>query len=138
MLTPTVTPTQTPIWIDPVSVSGPIPGLEPGTGLGPQPNPCHSLQWFYCFIVKILNPYIILLCTHVYHFFPVSIHYLQMHLLLVTLYVTEIFNRRLPEVNTYVLNILHCIKANKMRDRYSNVDDFLCLPWGSTSCLLWV
>ena len=29
------------------------------------------------FIIKILNLYIILLCTHLYHFFPVSIHYLQ-------------------------------------------------------------
>ena len=27
--------------------------------------------------VKILNLYIILLCTHLYHFFPLSIHYLQ-------------------------------------------------------------
>ena len=31
---------------------------------------------FFC-IIKILNLYIILSCTHVYHFFPVSIHYLQ-------------------------------------------------------------
>ena len=38
-------------------------------------------------IVKILNLYIILLCTpHLCHFFPVSIHYLQW---IVTLYVTE-------------------------------------------------
>ena len=29
------------------------------------------------FIVKILNLYFILSCTHLYHFFPVSIHYLQ-------------------------------------------------------------
>ena len=29
------------------------------------------------FIVKILNLYVILLCTHLYHIFPVSIHYLQ-------------------------------------------------------------
>ena len=28
-------------------------------------------------IVKILNLYVILLCTQLYHFFPVSIHYLQ-------------------------------------------------------------
>ena len=28
-------------------------------------------------IVKILNLYIILLCTLMYHFFPISIHYLQ-------------------------------------------------------------
>ena len=28
-------------------------------------------------IVKILNLYIILLCAHLYHFLPVSIHYLQ-------------------------------------------------------------
>ena len=32
---------------------------------------------FISFIVKILNLYIILLFTHLYHFFPVSIHYLQ-------------------------------------------------------------
>ena len=39
-------------------------------------------------IVKILNLYIILLCTHLYHFFPVSIQYLQcIHSLLH--YVTE-------------------------------------------------
>ena len=28
-------------------------------------------------IVKILNFYIILLCSHLYHFFPVSMHYLH-------------------------------------------------------------
>ena len=28
-------------------------------------------------IVKILNLYVILLCTHLHHFFPVSIHYMQ-------------------------------------------------------------
>ena len=28
-------------------------------------------------MVKILNFYIIILCSHLYHFFPVSIHYLQ-------------------------------------------------------------
>ena len=28
-------------------------------------------------IVKMLNIYIMLSCTHLYHFFPVSIHYLQ-------------------------------------------------------------
>ena len=40
------------------------------------------------FIVKMLNLYIILFCTHLYHFFPVSIHYLQcIHCLLH--YVTE-------------------------------------------------
>ena len=31
----------------------------------------------YTFTVKILNLYIILSCYHLYHFFPVSIHYLQ-------------------------------------------------------------
>ena len=41
-----------------------------------------------CYVVKTLNLHIILLCTHLYHFFPVSIHYLQcIHCLLH--YVTE-------------------------------------------------
>ena len=33
--------------------------------------------WHVRIIVKILNIYIILSCTHLYHFFLVSIHYLQ-------------------------------------------------------------
>ena len=36
-------------------------------------------------IIKILNINIMLSCTHLYHFIPVSIHYLQC----ITLYVTE-------------------------------------------------
>ena len=48
-----------------------------------------------CSIVKILNLYIILLCTHSYHFFPISIHYLQcIH----CLYVTEYY----PDLDTLI------------------------------------
>ena len=37
----------------------------------------YALNTTHSFIVKILNLYIILSCTHLYHFFPLSIHYLQ-------------------------------------------------------------
>ena len=36
------------------------------------------------YILKIQNLYIILLCTHWYHFFPVSIHYYQIWILLIS------------------------------------------------------
>ena len=36
----------------------------------------YSIQFIFN-IVKILSIYIIIFCTHLYHFFPVSIHYLQ-------------------------------------------------------------
>ena len=45
-------------------------------------------------IVKILNIYILLSCTHLYHFFPLAIHYLQcFHCLLHR--TLEIFNRQI-------------------------------------------
>ena len=36
-----------------------------------------DLRSFHSSIIKILNLYIILSCTHLHHFFPVSIHNLQ-------------------------------------------------------------
>ena len=50
-------------------------------------------------IVKILNIYIMLSCTHLYHFFPVFIHYLQcilldIHPLNKTLMVNKRGNKR--------------------------------------------
>ena len=50
-------------------------------------------------IVKILNIYVMLSCTQLYHFFPVSIQYLQcIHCLLHQ--TLEIFNRNQPEVKS--------------------------------------
>ena len=40
-------------------------------------TPLSYQKFLLLFILKILNLYIILLCTHLYHFFPVSIHYLK-------------------------------------------------------------
>ena len=45
------------------------------------------------FIVKILNLYIFLLYTHLYHFFPVSIHYLQNAFVACYITCDGIFNR---------------------------------------------
>ena len=50
-----------------------------------------------CPIIIIMNTYIMLLCTHLYHCFPVSIHYLQcIHCLLhyVTEYLIGIYQRK--------------------------------------------
>ena len=44
------------------------------------------------FIVKILNIYTLLLCTHLYYFFPVSIHSTQCFHCLLQLYVIRVFN----------------------------------------------
>ena len=91
-------------------------------------------------IVKILNIYIMLLCTHLYHFFLVSIHYLQcIHCLLH--YITYFTEPNQAKINIYQLagnlmfmsaeEVENCIKSPKLiyklMNGKTNSHEWVCL-----------
>ena len=95
-------------------------------------------------IAKILNLYIVLSCTHLYHFFPVSIHSLQSIHCLLQLYVQDISEIgksffRWDEIMEFFKLELHYINHTNLTNIQLTIfflHDFKVFPKDSTWVLM--